>query len=135
MRTILAVLVAVSVALTGCGGDGAGGGDGDQAAFCQRLDRLTANDPFAAFGDVATGDQIEEAFRALTARAEELVEVAPPEPRGAARDYAEAADELAALLDEAGFDPVAVDTRAYRDAQQTYVEAADRLLRYLDAEC
>ncbi|MGK2949024.1 MAG: hypothetical protein ACSLFP_10645 [Acidimicrobiales bacterium] len=134
MRTIPVVLVAVALGLAGCQDSGPGD-DGDQAAFCQRLDRLTANDPFQAFGDVATGDQIEAAFAALTARADELVEVAPPEPRGAARDYAEAADELSELLDRAGYDPVEVDSRAYRDAQQTYVEAADRLLRYLDAEC
>lgn len=109
--------------------------EGDQPLFCQRLDRLTRNDPFLGFGDVASADDIEVAFAALTRRADELVDVAPPEARAAARDYAEAAAGLDALLTQADYDPSQVDVRAYRNEQVSYAQAADRLERYLKAEC
>jgi hypothetical protein len=116
-----------------CGGRGDDGGD--PAAFCDRLDRLTRNDPFLAFGDTATPAEIEQAFAALVDRADELVDVAPPEARGAARDLAEATDEMESLMDAAGFEGGDLDARAYREAQVTYTEASDRLLRFLDTEC
>lgn len=134
----LSVLVAIAV-LTGTGlVTGCGNGNchkGNQAQFCERLDRLTRNDPFLAFGDAASADDIELAFDALTERADELVDLAPPEARGAARDYAGAAKVLDQLLADAGYVPAGVDTRAYQDQQVTYVEAAQRLERYLTAEC
>ena len=127
----LGILVA-TLLLVACGGDG---DEADPALFCQRLDRLTENDPFLAFGDSATAAEIEEGFRALVARADELVDVAPEDARSAARAFAEGATTMQDVLDEAGFDPSALDTRAYRDAQLTYAEASDRLLRYLESEC
>lgn len=131
----LAVLLAVIV-LTGATGCGDGGsGDGDQVLFCERLDRLTRNDPFQAFGDRASAADIEVAFRALVARADELVEVAPPQVRAAARDYADAARALDSLLAGTAYEPTGVDSRAYRSEQVAYTEAASRLQRYLDAEC
>jgi hypothetical protein len=132
--TVLGAIVVLlgTVVLTACGG---GSDEGDKALFCERLDRLTNNDPFLAFGDQASADEIELAFSALIDRAGELVEVAPPEPRGAARDYAEAAAALDDLLAAAGYAPTGVDERAYRDQQTAYVEAAQRLERYLTAEC
>lgn len=132
MRCLRSVVLAV-VLVAACGGDG--GDRSDPAAFCDRLDRLTENDPFLAFGDTATAAQIEQAFAALVDRADELVDVAPSEARGAARDLADAVDEMASLMDDAAYDGTAVDARAYRNAQIGYAEAADRLLRYLDAEC
>jgi hypothetical protein len=127
----LGILVAMLL-LVACGGDG---DEADPALFCQRLDRLTENDPFSAFGDSATSAEIEEGFRALVARADELVDVAPEDARAAARAFAESAASMQDVLDEAGFDPSALDARAYRDAQLTYAEASDRLLRYLESEC
>jgi hypothetical protein len=129
-RLVTALLV-VALAGTGCGDHGR---DGDQAAFCQRLDGLTENDPFQAFGDTATEAQMQEAFTALKARADELVEVAPDTARGAATDYRDAVQGLDALLAEAGYG-TDVDVRAYREQQMAYVEAAQRLERYLTAEC
>jgi hypothetical protein len=134
----LTVLGAVALLLAAGGLTACGGGssnDGDQATFCERLDRLTRNDPFVAFGDHASADDIEVAFGALVERAGELVDVAPPEARGAARDYAEAATSLRSLLADADYAPTGVDTRSYRDEQVAYVEAAQRLERYLNAEC
>lgn len=127
----LGILV-VAVILSACGDDGP---TPDPAAFCERLDRLTENDPFLAFGDTATTAEIELAFEALVARADELVDTAPDDARGAARDYADAARGLDGLLEDAGYDGSLVDSRAYRAEQLAYSEAANRLLRYLDTEC
>lgn len=131
----LAVLFSVTVLIgaAACGDDGSG--DGDQALFCERLDRLTRNDPFQGFGERASAADIEVAFGALVARADELVEVAPPEVRPAARDYAEAAHALDSLLAGTAYEPTGVDTRTYRNEQVAYTEAAQRLQRYLTAEC
>jgi len=130
----LAALAAVALAaLPACGGRQHA--SGDKALFCARLDRLTRNDPFLGFGDTASADDIEVAFGALVDRSDELVDVAPPEARPAARDYADAAKALNALLADASYLPKGVDTRAYRDEQIAYVEASQRLERYLRAEC
>lgn len=131
----LAMLGATGLLLVVAGCGSADAGDGDQALFCERLDRLTRNDPFLAFGNRASAEDIEVAFAALIDRADELLEVAPPEARAAARDYAEAADGLDALLAAGDYQPNGVDTRAYRAQQIDYVEAAQRLERYLTAEC
>lgn len=132
MRRLAALSLAAAV-LTGCGDDGPG--DGDAALFCQRLDRLATNDPFAAFGDTASARDIETAFAALVARADELVDVAPPDVRAAARDYADAAHALDAMLADAGYLPSVAEPSAYRDEQTAYTEAAARLERYLESEC
>lgn len=132
MRRLVALSLAAAV-LAGCGDDGPG--EGDAALFCERLDRLTTNDPFAAFGDTASARDIETAFAALLARADELVDVAPPDVRAAAGDYADAARALDAMLDEAGYLPSVVDPGAYRNEQTAYTEAAARLERYLESEC
>ena len=95
----------------------------------------TDNDPFAAFGDRATEAQIEQAFSALVERAEEILELAPDDARPTAREFRESAQELRDLLDDAGGDPAEVDTRAYRDQQVRYSEAAGLLERYLESEC
>ena len=125
-------ILAVALVLAGCGDDGPGA---DPEAFCLRLDRLTGNDPFLAFGDTATPAEIEEGFAALVARADELAEVAPEEVRSAAETYAEAAAGMDELMADAGYDAAGLDARAYRDEQERYTEAADRLLRYLETEC
>jgi hypothetical protein len=131
MRRVV-TLGALVVVLAACGSDGE---RADRAQFCRRLDRLTGNDPFLAFGDTATPAEIEEAFGALVARAEELAEVAPEEVRPAADAYAGAATAMDELMVDAGYDGARLDAGAYRDEQEVYVEAADRLLRYLDTEC
>lgn len=126
-----AVVLVVGGGLVGCGDDDDGG---DQAAFCERLGRLTENDPFVAFGATATEAEVQTAFEALLARAEELDEVAPPAVQAAAGDYLDAVVRLDDLLAEAGYGPD-VDVRAYREAQTAYVEASVRLERYLTTEC
>ena len=135
------MLVGAAVVLLGIGGlvvYSAGGSDGpasDPTEFCRRLDRLTSNDPFAAFGDRATKAEIGQAFDVLVARTDELVDLAPDEARGAARNAAESARELRDLLAAADGDASRVDPLMYRDAQTRYTEAGDRLERYLASEC
>jgi hypothetical protein len=132
-RPILVVLSA-ALALAACGDDGPSDAE-RAAAFCTRLERLTENDPFAAFGDRATSAEIQLAFEALVTRAGELVDTAPDDARAAARDYADAAEALDSILAGAAYDGTAVDQRAYRDEQTRYLQAAARLERYLDTEC
>jgi len=134
LAVILAVILVVIVVLAGCAG-GDDDADGDAAAFCDRLDRLTDNDPFLAFGDTATPDEIEQAYAALVERTEELLDVAPEEARAAARTYAESAAALDALMADAGYDGTAVDARAYRNEELAYADASNLLLRYLDTQC
>ncbi|MEO7428161.1 MAG: hypothetical protein ABIY48_02140 [Acidimicrobiales bacterium] len=133
MRRLAVLGAAGLLALTACGN--ADPGAGDKPRFCDHLDRLSRNDPFLAFGDHASADDVEVAFRALVDRAHELVDVAPPEARPAARDYADAAEALDSLLAGSAYLPTGVDTRAYRARQIAYVDAAQRLERYLNAEC
>lgn len=132
MRRLAALSLAVAL-LAGCGDDGPG--EGDAALFCQRLDRLTSNDPFAAFGDTASAQDMETAFAALIARADELVDVAPPDVRAAAGDYADAARALDAMLANAGYLPDVAEPGTYQDQQRAYTEAAARLERYLESQC
>jgi hypothetical protein len=127
----LAILGVVAL-LAGCGDDGP---EPDQAAFCERLGRLTENDPFLAFGDTATPAEIEEGFEALVTRADELLEVAPEDVRPATRRYRDAAVAMDELMAEAGYDGARLDARDYREEEVTYTEAADLLLRYLEVEC
>jgi len=133
MELLLIALLAGTAVLGACGDDG--DSTGDPALFCERLDRLTRNDPFLAFGETADAGDIEVAFGALVARAGELLDVAPPEARAAARDYADAVEALDSLLAGAAYSPTDVDARAYRNEQVAYAEAAQRLERHLDAEC
>ena len=135
-RAVAAVAAIVALllggGLAGCRDEDGGG---DQAAFCERLGRLTENDPFVAFGSTATEAEVQAAFEALRARAEELDEVAPSAAASpAAADYLDAVVRLDGLLAEAGYGPD-VDVRAYREAQTAYVEASVRLERYLTTEC
>jgi len=130
----LAALVVTALAALGTAACGDDGSSADPDAFCERLDRLTQNDPFAALGPAATEAEMEAAFAALRQRAGELVDVAPDDVRAVAADYRDAVERLDALLADAGYGPD-VDVRAYRAAQTDYVQAATRLERYLEAEC
>jgi hypothetical protein len=106
----------------------------DQEVFCQRLDRLSSNDPFLAFGDRASPEEIQAGFAALRERAGELVEVAPDDVRNAARDYRQAVVALDDLLAAADYRSD-VDPNEYRKQQLLYVEASQRLERYLTGVC
>ncbi len=125
-------MLVLLLAAPGCGDDGS---SADKDAFCERLDRLTGNDPFLAFGATASAEEIEQGFEALVARAEELADVAPEDVRPAAEQYREAAAAMDELMDAAGYDGARLDPSAYRNEEVAYTEASDRLLRYLETEC
>jgi hypothetical protein len=134
VRRPLAIVCSAVLVLAACGDDGPS--DAQRAAtFCTRLERLTENDPFAAFGDRATPSEVQAAFEALVERAHELVDRAPDEAKAATRDYADAAEALDSILAGAAYDGARADQRAYRDEQTRYVQAAARLERYLESEC
>src|SRR5690606_13179465 len=80
MRRLVA-LALVAAAAVGTAGCGDGGPSADPALFCERLDRLAENDPFAVLGASATEAEMEAAFGALRERATELAEVAPEDVR------------------------------------------------------
>ena len=124
-------LAVVALVLTACGDEPSA----DPELFCDRLGRLSENDPFLAFGETATPAEIEQGFAALVARADELADVAPDEARPAAETYAESARAMDELMSDADYVGGRIDARAYRNEQERYTEAADRLLRYLSAEC
>jgi hypothetical protein len=126
-----AVVAALLVA-AGCGG---GSSHSDARTFCARLERLTQNDPFRAFGARATSTEIKAAFDALHTSAARLAAVAPDEARSAATDFADAADRMRSLMAGAGYDGSLVDAPRYRDAQVDYFAASGRLERYLVASC
>jgi hypothetical protein len=128
---VLGVAMLLAVPLSACHDEPAA----DPKLFCDRLGRLTENDPFLAFGDTATPEEIAQGFKALVERASELADVAPDEVRPAAEDYADATTAMDDLMAEAGYDGARLDARAYRDQQQRYTDASKRLLDYLDAEC
>lgn len=130
---LLVAAVALLVGSGACSDDGPG--VGDQALFCERLDRLTRNDPFLAFGETASVDDIEAAFGALIERSRDLVDVAPRDARAAARDYADAVEALDSILAGAAYDPLVVDAGEYVARQADYATAAQRLERYLDSTC
>jgi hypothetical protein len=134
VRRLWTVLGAAVLLVTACSSNGP-----SQKAraemFCARLERLSTNDPFRAFGDRATAKEIESAFVALVARSKALADSAPDEVRPTARDYAKAAKALDSLMAGAGYDGAAVDARAYRAAQNDYTAAAASLENYLASSC
>lgn len=131
-RLTTAAAVTIALAVVSCGDDG---GRADPVAFCDRLDRLTRNDPFDAFGPEAGPEEIRSGFVALRDRARELERLAPEAVRPTARDYAEAVAAMDSLMAGAGYDGAALDVAAYRAEQQRYTEASRLLLRHLEAEC
>jgi hypothetical protein len=134
MRRLLATAAAVLLLGAACSSGGSSDAE-ERSTFCARLERLTQNDPFQAFGDRATSAEIREAFTALVTRTRELAASAPDDVRATARAYAASARKLDSLMAAAAYDGAALDARAYRDAQTDYATQAGSLERYLTAEC
>ena len=126
---IRALLVFV-LALGACGDDGGG----DLAAFCQRVDELRADDPFADLA-VASPRELRLAFESLRDSADRVSDVAPPEAATQADRYREAVDEVLDRLRGAGFDLRHLDLVPYRRATDDYHEAATSLDNAATAAC
>ncbi len=122
MVTVRSVTLAVTVAalaLSGCGADGGG----DLASFCDAVDALEANDPFADL-DVASPGEMRTAFDHLREGVQRIADAAPDELDASAGRYADTVDTLIDHLRAADFDPRNLDTLRYRTAAADYEEAA-----------
>jgi hypothetical protein len=113
----------VTVALLVLGGCGDGDDGGDLGAFCDAVDRLERNDPFAEL-DIASPGEMAAAFDQLSEGAGRIADQAPPAARSQARSYEASVEDLVDQLRGAGFDPTQVDALAYREAAADYQAAA-----------
>lgn len=107
--------------VTACGSDG-----GDRAAFCDGIERLRRDDPFAEL-PVASPGEMRDAFDDLREAAEAVAADAPSDAEVAADRYLASVDELLDQLRGAGFDLTELDLSAYRRATSDYGEAAESL--------
>jgi hypothetical protein len=125
-----ALVAALAVALPGCGGDDGG----DLAAFCQAVEDLRDDDPFADLA-IASPEDMRGAFDALAVSVDRIAESAPQEARTQAQRYADAVDDLRDELAGAGYDPTRVDQLRYGQAVAAYTEAATSVDNTADANC
>ena len=109
----LVVLLATAV-LTGCGED-----EGDLASFCEAVEDLQNDDPFAE----------------LAAGVDRIAAAAPQEIGSQADRYADAVESLRDELAGAGYDPTRVDQLRYGQAVASYTEAATSVSNAADADC
>lgn len=131
MRLGFAAVVASAGLLGACGGDDGGG---DLAGFCQAVEDLRTDDPFAEL-DIASPGEMRDAFAQLAEGVERVADAAPTEARTQSERYA---DAVAALRDElagAGYDPTRVDQQRYGQAVAAYTEAATSVGNTADANC
>lgn len=113
-------VVALTIAALGaCSSDASG----DLTSFCVAVDDLADNDPFAEL-DVASPEEMRDAFDRLQAGVQEIADDAPDDLRSRADRYADTVAQLIDQLRGAGFDPRQLDTLRYRTAARDYEEAA-----------
>ncbi len=122
-------LLLAGIGVAACGDDG-----GDIASFCQAVDELAENDPFAEL-DVASPEEMRDAFDQLRDGVERIDDSAPDDLESRTRRYLAALDEVTDQLRGAGFDPRNLDTLAYRTATADYEEAAVSIENAADDAC
>ncbi len=127
-------LIAVAVALGLLAGCGGGDDGGDVAAFCEAVEALRTEDPFAEL-DLATPEEMRDAFDTLAGGADEIASTAPGEAEVQARRYAAAVDALRDALAGAGYVPTRVDTLRYSAAVADYTDAASSVDNAADSIC
>lgn len=120
----------LGVLLGACGEDD----DGDLAAFCEAVEDLRQDDPFADL-DVASPGEMRDAFAELAHGVDRIAGAAPPEARTQARRYADAVQSLRDELAGAAYDPTRVDQLRYGQAVAAYSEAATSVGNTADANC
>ena len=118
LTRVLALLVLL---LAACGSDG-----GDRASFCDGIERLRRDDPFAELA-VASPGEMRDAFDDLRETAEAVASDAPSDAEVAADRYLATVDDLLDQLRGAGFELTELDLPAYRRATSEYGEAAASL--------
>ena len=107
--------------VTACGSDG-----GDRASFCDGIERLRRDDPFADLA-VASPGEMRDAFDDLREAADAVADAAPSEAEVAADRYRASVDDLLDQLRGAGFELTELDLPAYRRATSEYGRAAESL--------
>lgn len=127
----LAAVAATVAALAGCSDDGSAG---DRQAFCEAVESLAADDPFADL-EVASPREMRSAFAELRDGADAIEDSAPPEASVPASDYLAAVDELMDQLSGAGYDPRSLDPLEYGRAVEDYTEAATSVTNAANATC
>lgn len=124
----LVVLLATAV-LAGCGED-----EGDLASFCEAVEDLQNDDPFADLA-IASPGEMRDAFAELAAGVDRIAAAAPQEIGSQADRYADAVESLRDELAGAGYDPTRVDQLRYGQAVASYTEAATSVSNTADANC
>ncbi len=125
-----AAVVAASVLLVACGGE-----DGRYlAGFCAAVEDLRSDDPFAEL-QIASPEDMRDAFAELAAGVDRIAEAAPDQARTQAGRYADAVDALRDELAGAAYDPTRVDQLRYGQAVAAYSEAATSVGNTADASC
>lgn len=121
---------ALALAVLGaCGGD-----EGDLAAFCEAVEALREDDPFADLA-IASPGEMRDAFAELAEGVERIADEAPSGARSQSLRYADAVDALRDELAGAGYDPTRVDQLRYGQAVASYTEAATSVSNTADAAC
>ena len=116
--------------LSGCGG----GDGGDVAAFCEAVEDLRDDDPFAEL-QIASPGEMRDAFAELAAGVDRIADAAPDEVGTQADRYADAVEALRDELAGAGYDPTGVDQLDYGQAVAAYTEGAVSVDNAADALC
>lgn len=130
-RVLRTAVVLAGLALVACGGDSDGG---DIASFCEAVDDLADNDPFAEL-EIASPEEMRAAFDRLHDGVERIDDSAPSELESRTHRYLEAVDEVIDQLRGAGFDPRNLDTLAYRTATADHEAAAVSIENAATAAC
>lgn len=120
----------VGVLLGGCGDEDGG----DLATFCDAVEDLREDDPFAEL-QVASPSDMRDAFAALAEGVDRIDAAAPDGARTQTQRYADAVDALRDELAGAGYDPTRVDQLRYGQAVAAYSEAATSVSNTADAAC
>lgn len=128
----LALVLSLSSGAAACG-DGSDRA-GDRAAFCDAVERLAADDPFADLA-VASPGEMKSAFVQLRDGAAAIDASAPPDVQVQTSRYVDAVNELIRQLAGAGYDPRALDPLSYGRAVDGYTAAATSVTNAANATC
>lgn len=128
-RGVLAGIVVLVTTATGCGGD-----DRSVTAFCESVESLRSDNPFAS-RPVSTPEQMQTAFAGLHRGARQIAGSAPAEVRGQAERYLLTVEGLIEVLSPVGYRPLDVDRLAYDEATSRHAAATDSLENAADAVC
>lgn len=124
------VCVLLPLAGPACAGDD----DADPGAFCEGIEQLREDDPFAQL-TVASPGEMRDAFSLLARGAARVAGAAPEGAAVQARRYADAVEALRDELAGGGYDLTQIDTRRYQAGVDEYGEAATSLANTARAVC